>query len=92
MKSCTVYASGNLSMYSEIGKELVAKIGLQKQVTNTRKKLNNSKECEAVFHSGKGHHSWGEGEKASSHTGILVQGERFLTSEGFCEFRECGKA
>ncbi|KAJ8796963.1 hypothetical protein J1605_017690 [Eschrichtius robustus] len=91
-QSCTVYASGNLSMYSEIGKELVAKIGLQKQVTNTRKKLNNSKECEAVFHSGKGHHSWGEGEKASSHTGILVQGERVLTSEGFCEFRECGKA
>ena len=70
----------------------MANMGFQQEATNTRKQQNNSKECEAVFHSGKGHHSWGKGKKASSQTEILVEDERVLTSEGFCEFSKCGTA
>ena len=70
----------------------MANMGAQPQATNTRKKLNNSKECEAVFHSGKSHQSWGEGKIVSSHTDILVQDERVLTSEGFCKFNTREKA
>ncbi|TKC43366.1 hypothetical protein EI555_014275, partial [Monodon monoceros] len=91
-KSCRIHVMENLSTYMEIGNNYVANMGVQPQTTNTRKKLNNSKECEAVFHSGKGHHSWGEGKKASRYTEILIQDERVLTTEGFCEFRESGKA
>ena len=57
LKSCTIHVTGNLSTYMEIGDNYVANMELQPQATNTRKKLNNSKECEAVFHSGTGHHS-----------------------------------
>ena len=84
LKSCTIHASGSLSPYSEIGKEFVANMGDQPQIKNTRNQQNNSKECEAVFHSGKSHQSWGEGKIVSSHTDILVQNGRVLTSEGFC--------
>ena len=56
-KSCTIHTIGNLPTYMEIGNDFVANMGLQPQATNTRKKPNNSKECEAVFHSGTGHHS-----------------------------------
>eukprot|EP00069_Balaena_mysticetus_P012883 bmy_21742T0 len=89
LKSFTVYASGNLSVYSEIGKKLAANMGLQQQASNIRKERNNSHECEAVFHSGTINRSWGEGKKASSHTDMC---ERVVTSEGFCECSKCGKA
>ncbi|XDA83966.1 hypothetical protein R6Z07F_013817 [Ovis aries] len=83
-KSCTMHASGSLSPYSEIGKEFVANMGIQPQAQNTRNQQNNSKDCEAVFHSGKSHQSSGEGKKASSRTDVLVQDERVLTSEQSC--------
>ena len=92
LKNCTVLASGNLSTFMELRNEFMANMGAQPQATNTRKKLNNSKECEAIFHSGKSRHSWGEGKIVSSHTDILVQDERVLTSEGFCKFNTCEKA
>ncbi|CAI9161196.1 unnamed protein product [Rangifer tarandus platyrhynchus] len=85
LKSCTIHASGSLSPYSEIGKEFVANMGVHPQTKTTRNQ-NNSKACEAVFHSGKSHQSRGESKKASSRTDILVQDERILTSERSCEF------
>lgn len=36
---------------------------------------NNSKEYDAVFHSGKSHQSWGEGKMVSNPTDMLVQDE-----------------
>ena len=84
LKNYTVLASGTLSTFMELGNDFMANMEAQPQATNTRKKLNNSKEYEAVFHSGKSHQSWGEGKIVSSHTDILVQNGRVLTSEGFC--------
>ncbi|XP_060996413.1 zinc finger protein 211-like isoform X1 [Dama dama] len=85
LKSCTIHATGNLSTNMEIGNDFKANMVVQPQATNTRKKLNNSKECEAVFHSDRSHQNWGEGKMASSHTDILVQNERILTTERSCE-------
>ena len=85
LKSCTIHATGNLSTNMEIGNEFKAIMVVQPQATNTRKKLSNSKECEAIFHSDRSHQNWGEGKMASSHTDILVQNERILTTEGSCE-------
>ncbi|DAA19304.1 TPA: zinc finger protein 587-like [Bos taurus] len=62
LKTCTVHPAGNFSTYMEIGNDFMASMGVQSQATNTGKKLNNSTECEVVFHSGESHHSLGEGQ------------------------------
>ena len=92
LKTCTVHSAGNFSTYMEIGNDFVGIMGVQPQATNTGKKLNNSTECEVVFHSGESHHSLGEGKIVSSHTDILVEDERVLISEAFCEVNKCEKA
>ncbi|XDC62634.1 hypothetical protein R6Z07M_013816 [Ovis aries] len=61
LKTCTVHPAGNFFTYMEIGNDLMANMEVQSQATNTGKKLNNSTECEVVFHSGESHHSLGEG-------------------------------
>ncbi|CAI9161195.1 unnamed protein product [Rangifer tarandus platyrhynchus] len=98
LKSCTVHAARNLSTNAEIGNDLVAYMGVQKQTTNTRMAQNNSEEYDAVFHSGKSHQSWRGGKIVSSPTDILVQDEEALTGQRFnsggtlyaCP--ECGKS
>ncbi|XP_043756399.1 zinc finger protein 345-like isoform X1 [Cervus elaphus] len=92
LQTCTVHPAGNFSTNLEIGNDFMAIMGVQPQATNTGKKLNNSKECEVVFHSGESHHSLGEGKIVSSHTDILVEDERVLISEAFCEVNKCEKA
>ena len=69
----TQFLHQGISTFMELGNDFMANMEAQPQVINTRKKLNNSKEYEAVFHSGKSHQSWGEGKIVSSHTDILVQ-------------------
>ncbi|CAN0528248.1 unnamed protein product [Rangifer tarandus platyrhynchus] len=92
LKSCMIHARENLSPNMEIANNFVANTELQQQDTSTREKQNNSKECEAVFHSGKSHQSWKEGKIASSHTDILAEDEGVLASKGFCEFSKQRKA
>ncbi|KAI4558105.1 hypothetical protein MJT46_012747 [Ovis ammon polii x Ovis aries] len=92
LKSCMIHAARNLSTNMEIGNDFLANMGVQKQDTNTRMPRNNSKEYDAVFHSGKSHQSWGEGKMVSNPTDILVQDEEAITGEGFCEFSKCRKA
>ena len=92
LKTCTVHPAGNFFTYMEIGNDLMANMEVQSQATNTGKKLNNSMECEVVFHSGEGHHSLGEGKIVSSHTDILVEDERVLITEAFCAVNKCEKA
>lgn len=53
LKSCMMHGRENLSPKVEIANNFVASMELQQQDTSTRKKQNNNKECEAVFHSGK---------------------------------------
>ena len=92
LKSCTIHAARNVSTNMEIGNDFLANMGVQKQDTNTRMTRNNSKEYDAVFHSGKSHQSWGEDKIVSNPTDILVQDEEALTGEGFCEFSKCREA
>ena len=64
MKSWTIHAAWNLSTNMEIVNDFKANVVrfnmVKPQASNTRKKLNNSKECEAIFHSDKSD----QGEKA----------------------------
>ena len=89
MKSWTIHAAWNLSTNMEIVNDFKANVVrfnmVKPQASNTRKKLNNSKECEAIFHSDKSDQNWGEGKMACNHTDILVQDERILTTEESCE-------
>jgi hypothetical protein len=92
LKSWTIHAAWNLSTNMEIVNDFKANVVrfnmVKPQASNTRKKLNNSKECEAIFHSDKSDQNWGEGKMACNHTDILVQDERILTTE---ESRESNK-
>ncbi|XP_044787717.1 zinc finger protein 211 isoform X2 [Bubalus bubalis] len=85
LKSWTIHATWNLCTNMEIVNDFKANMVVKPQASNTRKKLNNSKECEAIFHSDKSDQNWGEGEIACSHTDILVRDERILTTEESCE-------
>ena len=89
LKSWTIHAAWNLSTNMEIVNDFKANVVrfnmVKPQASNTRKKLNNSKECEAIFHSDKSDQNWGEGKMACNHTDILVQDESILTTEESCE-------
>ncbi|XP_061245464.1 zinc finger protein 211-like isoform X2 [Bos javanicus] len=85
LKSWTIHAAWNLSTNMEIVNDFKANVVrfnmVKPQASNTRKKLNNSKECEAILHSDKSDQNWGAGKMACSHTDTLVQDERILTTE-----------